>query len=377
MRESYDVIVLGMGAMGSAALAHLATRGQRVVGLEQFSPAHLLGSSHGQSRVIRQAYFEDPAYVPLLLRAYELWTNLERQSGRSLLRRTGGLMVGVDGSALINGSTRSAQEHGLPHELLSAGEIRRRFPATRPLSREVALLEPEAGILFPEEAILAHLQVAMHKGAEVRFGTRVLDWHPTAQGGVTVRTDRTELSADRLIITAGAWFGALAPELNLPLHVERNVQHWFAPIADREHLDQLPVYIVQREGLPVVYGFPALPGQGAKIGIHHSGVQTSPDQIDRTVSPAEGDHMRQILAQWLPGAAGRWLKGAACMYTNTPDDHFVIGAHPSHPAVILAGGFSGHGFKFATVVGEVLADLATQGSSRHPLGLFAPGRFAR
>lgn len=368
----YDVIILGLGGMGSSALYHLAQRGRRVLGLEQFEPAHSLGSSHGQSRIIRQAYFEDPAYVPLLLRAYENWAAVERQSGKQLLHRTGGLLVGQESSVVIAGATRSAREWGLAHELLEAGEIRRRFPAFAPRPDEVGLFEPEAGALNPEASIMTHLELAAQAGAEVRFGYPVLEWRALPAGGVQVKTAEGEFTAERLVITAGAWLGKLAPELGLPLQVERNVMHWFEPLAPAS---DLPVFIVERPDVPLFYGFPDLGGQGPKAALHHSHVLTTPAAIDRTVSPGEGEELRQIVADWMPGVIGSIRRSAACMYTNTPDEHFVIGRHPAHEQVVIAGGFSGHGFKFVSVVGEILADLATTGSTALPIGLFDPSRF--
>jgi sarcosine oxidase len=377
--ERFDVIILGLGGMGSAGLAHLAVRGKRVLGLDQFHPAHALGSSHGDSRVIRQAYFEDPAYVPLLLRAYQLWSDLEKQTGRALYRRTGGLMAGHEGSEVVVGSTRSAKEHGLAHEVMTAADIHRRFPAMTPQVGEIGLYEYEAGIIYPEEAILAHLQVAVAAGAQTRFGVKVTGWRATPGGGVQVETSHGLLEADRIVITAGAWLEKAAPELGLPLKIERNIMHWFTPKANASHFtpDRFPVWILQRHGTPVFYGFPQLPGQGVKTAFHHSEAYTSVDKLDRTVKPSEVAAMQQTLAAWLPDAAGEHERAAVCMYTNTPDEHFVVGLHPAHPQVVVAGGFSGHGYKFCTVMGEVLADLATTGATVHPIGLFAPNRFSR
>jgi sarcosine oxidase len=379
MAKPYDVIVIGLGGMGSAVLAHLADRGCRVLGLEQFHPAHARGSSHGDSRIIRQAYYEDPAYVPLLLRAYELWADLAHRTGNSLFLQTGGLMLGYAGSDLVEGSTRSAREHGLPHEVMSPPEIRRRFPAMRPHDDEIALYEPNAGILFPEQCILSHLQMAVTAGAEARFGVQVLGWSTTSEGGVQVQTSQGEVSAERLVICAGAWFNALAPELGLPLKVERNVMHWFKPAANTSDFGpgSLPIYLLQRRGTPFMYGFPSLPGQGIKAAFHHSERYTTVAEIDRRVDPAEAEQVRQALAGLLPDAAGPIQKSVVCMYTNTPDENFVIGPHPEHPQVVVAGGFSGHGFKFCSVVGELIADLTTEGTSRLPMELFTPLRFTR
>lgn len=369
----FDAIVLGLGGMGSAAAAHIAARGKRVLGLEQFTPAHDRGSSHGQTRIIRQAYFEDPAYVPLLLRAYDLWFDLERRSGRALYLRTGGLMVGGEDSALIAGSRRSALEHGLKHEMLDARDVRARFPATRPRSDEVALFEEPAGILFPEACVRAHIDWAAKAGAELRFETRVVSWEAKASEVATVTTDAGErFEAQSLIICAGAWLTQQAKELGLPLRVERNVVHWFAPAAHSELFgpERLPIYMLERDPLSVLYGFPSVGGEGIKAAFHHSHKYTTPDEIERDVAPAEVQRVRDALQEWLPDGNGAHIASSVCMYTLTPDEHFLIGRHPCHPSVIVAGGFSGHGFKFCSVVGEVLADLALNGETRHRIGLF-------
>jgi sarcosine oxidase len=373
----FDAIILGLGGMGSAAAAHLAARGRRVLGLEQFTPVHDRGSSHGQTRIIRQAYWEDPAYVPLVLRAYELWFELARRSGRSLYLKTGGLMVGSQDSALIRGSRRSALEHGLRHEMLGSHDIRLRFPATRPLKDEVALFEEPAGILFPEACVRAHLDWAAESGADLRFESPVASWQSIGQG-VRVTTGGGELFETRaLVITAGAWLGEQAKELDLPLRIERNVAHWFAP-AERAELfspERLPIWILERDARSPLYGFPDL-GAGVKAAFHHSHDYSLPGNIDRNVAAEEVERVRDALAGWLPDANGPHLASSVCMYTLTPDEHFLIGCHPSHANVFIAGGFSGHGFKFCSVVGEVIADLLTTGTTRHPVDLFSFSRLA-
>jgi len=378
--STYDAIVLGLGGMGSAAAAHLASRSKRVLGLEQFAPAHDRGSSHGQTRIIRQAYWEDPAYVPLLLRAYDLWLELERKTGRALYLRTGGLMVGQERSSLVSGSRRSALEHGLKHEMLDAREVRARFPATRPHSDEVALFEEPAGILFPEACVRAHLEWATRSGADLRFEASVSSWQAHADGRVRVSTAAGEsFEADTLIICAGAWLSQQAKELGLPLRVERNVAHWFAPVANADLFapDRLPVYIVERDPRSVLYGFPSVGGEGIKAAFHHSHTFTTPEVIDREVAPQEVERVRVALADWLPDANGKHLASSVCMYTLTPDEHFLIGRHPHQRNVIIAGGFSGHGFKFCSVVGELLADLVVNDSTKHDIGLFGFERLAR
>lgn len=378
--STYDAIVLGLGGMGSAAAAHVAARSKRVLGLEQFTPAHDRGSSHGQTRIIRQAYWEDPAYVPLLLRAYDLWLELERKTGRALYLRTGGLMVGSERSSLVSGSRRSALEHDLKHEMLDASEVRARFPATRPHPDEVALFEEPAGILFPEACVRAHLEWATSSGADLRFGSSVSSWHANDNGAVRVVTAAGErFDANTLIICAGAWLSQQAKELGLPLRVERNVAHWFAPAANADLFapDRLPVYIVERDPRAVLYGFPNVGNEGIKAAFHHSHTFTTPDVINRDIVPQEVQSVRAALADWLPDGNGKHLASSVCMYTLTPDEHFLIGWHPHHRNVIVAGGFSGHGFKFCSVVGELLADLVVNGSTKHDIGLFGFERLTR
>ncbi len=375
---TYDAIVLGLGGMGSAALAHLAARGQRAIGFERFSPVHAMGSSHGDSRIIRRAYPLDSRYVPLVLRAYELWRELETQTGQSLLRITGGLFIGRPQTRTVAGGLASVQAHEIPHELLDASALRGRFTAMRFHDDEVALYEPESGILFPEAGILAHLQWAVGAGAQARFGVPVSAWEPTAGGGVRVTTAAGEIvEGARLIITAGAWFAQAAPDLGLPLQVERNVMHYFEPAhgTDLAALEALPVYVIERdEGR--VYGFPWLPGAGLKIAFYRSFQYVSPDTVDRVVGESEIAPIRAYAQGLIPTATGTHVRARVCLYTLTPDEHFVIGPHPRHGQVVLAGGFSGHGYKFCTVIGEIIADLATTGATRHPIKLFDPGRFA-
>lgn len=373
------MIVIGLGGMGSAAAAQLAARGQRVLGLEQFQPAHAFGSSHGGSRVIRLAYFEHPSYVPLLLRAYELWERLERDSGRSLLTITGGLMIGAPDSDVVSGSLRSAREHGLAHEVLEPAEIRRRFPPFMPQPGVVALHEGRAGVLRPEAAIHAHLERARAGGADLRFDQRVVDWQALPSGGVEVRTTHDRHQAGRLVLAPGAWASAMFRLPALPLEVERQVLFWFDPAggAGAYAADRFPIYIWDLGEGVQFYGFPA-DEAGVKVAFFRTGgaARCTADTVDRTVAPEEVRAMRQALVPGLPAlASGTLVKTVTCMYTLTPDHHFAIGLHPHHPDVVIASPCSGHGYKFASVVGEVLADLAIDGTTRHRIDLFSPARF--
>lgn len=376
--KSFDVIVIGLGGMGSAAVYQLARRGKRVLGLEQYTPAHDRGSSHGKSRVIRQAYFEHPSYVPLLLRAYELWAQIESETGEELLTITGGVMIGSPKSATVAGSIRSAQEHGLFHEILDATEIQKRFPPLKPVGEAIALYEKKAGFLRPEKSVNAHLQRATQLGATLQFEEPVLDWDAPGGDGVQVITARGCYQAERLIISPGAWALEML-KLNLPLSVERQVLYWFDPVGGIEPFlpERFPIYIWEADDGLQFYGFPAHGGQkeGVKVAFFYMGVPCTPETINRTVQEDEILKMRSYLNDHIPALNGRLLNAVTCMYTNTPDQHFIIGLHPKHPQVTIASPCSGHGYKFASVIGEILAELATQGKTQHSLDLFAPTRF--
>jgi sarcosine oxidase len=375
---SYDVIVVGLGGMGSAAAYHLAARGQRVLGLEQFGPVHNRGSSHGGSRIIRQSYFEDPAYVPLLLRAYELWEKLERDTGRDIFSLTGGVFIGRQDSLAFSGSLRASRQWDLAHEVLDAGEIRRRFPTLSPRDDEFGLYEAMAGFARPEATVAAHLQLAERFGADLRYEEPVRGWEAPAGGGVRVTTVDGVHTADQLVICPGAWAPELLADLGLPFTVERQVMYWWQPEGgvDAFQPERHPVYIHEDASATQIYGFPAIDGPegGAKVAFFRRGQICTPETIDREVHPEEIRAMSDHLAGVLPTLPGRFLRAATCMYTNTPDQHFVIANHPEHSQVTVACGFSGHGFKFVPVVGEVIADLATAGSTAHPISLFDPRR---
>jgi sarcosine oxidase len=378
--ERFDVIVVGLGAMGSAAAYHLARRGQRVLGLERFTPAHDRGSSHGRSRVIRQAYFEDPAYVPLVLRAYELWRETERATGADLLLITGALMIGAPDSEVVAGSLRSAREWDLDHELLDATDLRRRFPTFAPTADTVALYENQAGIVRPEAAVAAHLHLAAEAGAELRFEEPVVAWDAEGSGeGVTVKTGSGIERVERLVVCPGAWAPDVLSDLGVPFAVERQVQFWFEPVGGVERFlpGRHPVWVWDGGGDGQPYGLPAVDGPdgGVKAAWFRRGRTCTADSLDRNVSAAEVDEMAGALRARIPSLAGRFLRAVPCLYTNTPDQHFVVAPHPRHPQVVVGCGFSGHGFKFAPVIGEILADLAIDGTTAHPIGLFDPGRF--
>ena len=373
----HDVIVVGLGGMGSAAAWHLARRGQRVLGIEQFGPAHDRGSSHGATRMIRQAYFEDPAYVPLLLRSYELWDELSGRAGHLMIHRTGGLMIGDPGSRAVLGSLASAEAFDLPHRLLDAAQVHRLFPTLTPQPHEVAVHEAAAGWVRPEDTVRVHLGLAQSAGAQVVFDTPVLDWD-VASGGVAVTTAEGVHRAERLVVAAGSWTPRLLQRVGLPLAVERQVQHWYAPAAPLQAFTAHPVYIWEGVDGTQFYGFPAVdgPAGGVKVAFFRRGRPTDPDRLDTSVSAAEVAEMTSWVRERVPGLAGTHLRAEPCLYTNTPDEDFIIDQVPGHPEVVVAAGFSGHGFKFVPVVGELIADLSTDRSSVLPHELFSIRRFA-
>jgi sarcosine oxidase len=374
----HDVAVVGLGGMGSAILAHCAAHGASAVGIEQFEPAHDRGSSHGKTRMIRKAYFEDAAYVPLVLRAYELWRELERAAGDEILRITGVLSVGDESSKIIQGTRRAAGEHDLPVESLSQREVKARYPSLELRQDEVALLEIDGGVLDPERAVRAHLKVGEANGAEMRFGAAMESWHAMDKGFAIRLTDGTQLSANKLVLSLGPWFQETLEALGVRIRVQRNIQAWFSPDSHTYDAPDFPAFLVDRKDLPApLYGFPDF-GDGVKAAFHGFGDLTDAEQIDREVDPARDvEPIARAMEQWMPGAARSLREAKPCMYTLTPDEHFVIDHHPDYANLILCGGFSGHGFKFAPVVGEIAAGLALDGGSRHGIEFLSLRRFVR
>lgn len=356
-----DVVVVGLGGVGSATAAVLARRGARVVGLDRHRPVHDRGASHGETRIVRTAYFEGAAYVPLLRRAHALWHEL------GLLTRTGGLFLGERGSAVLEGSRATAEAWGLPHELLDAGEVSWRFPALTPPAGTVALYEREAGWVPPEAAVAAQLARAAAAGADLRFEEPVLSW-AAGPAGVRVTTAAGTYDAGALVLAPGREAPELVPGLPVPLTVEPRVMHWFDPPDGAGAFADLPVWIWERPDGTTAYGAPAAagPGGGVKAAVHHS--STRPGGAWPAADVAA------LLAPLLPGLGDRVLRSVDCTYTLTPDQNPVVGRHPDHEQVVVACGFSGHGFKLTPVLGEVLADLAVDGSTSYDLTLLDPLR---
>ncbi len=373
----FDVAVIGLGAMGSAAVYHLSRRGLRVVGFDRFDPPHEKGSSVGLTRIIREAYYEHPLYVPLVRRAFALWRDLEGDArGTSLLVRNGGLTIGARDRALVRGVLASADEHGVVHEVLAPGQLSARFPAYVERDDRVAVWEPGAGFLRPEAIIETHLALARGLGAELRPDEPATAWR-AAKGGVTVRGAGGDIDASHLVIAAGAWIPSLLAGLELPLRVERQVSHWFAPAgAARFGPGEMPVTMWELDGERIFYTTPDV-GRGVKAGIHHGGEITSADTVRREVQPDEIEEAQRTLRALVPGAAGPSRGSAVCLYTDTPDEHFIIDRHPRDDNVVVVSACSGHGFKFSSAVGEIAADLVEGKQPCIDLGPFSLARFQK
>lgn len=363
MSDTCDVVVIGLGAMGAASLFHLAKAGVRAVGIEQHDIPHALGSSYGSSRVIRKAYFEDARYVPFLERSYALWRELEQDSGESLYTRTGCINLGPREHPDLRSVVGTVTTHALPYELLNARAIHERFPAFRVDDDVVGVYEEDAGILAPERCTIAHVDGAKRRGARVHVHERVIDMRMRADG-VDVVTDKRTIACAHVVRAMGPWLG------HARLHVTRQMQLWFAP---PNEAFAIPVFIQfgrDREG--TYYGMPPHEGQGVKVCRHGGGVTTTPDTIDRDVRDADVEDVRGYLRRSLPALARQPLtRSAVCMYTMTPDANFVVGRDER---VTVLGGFSGHGFKMASVVGEIASELATNGRTRFDVSFFDPAR---
>ncbi|HTL30760.1 MAG TPA: N-methyl-L-tryptophan oxidase [Tepidisphaeraceae bacterium] len=377
MPNHFDIIVIGVGAMGASTCFHLASRGARVLGIEQFDIPHERGSHHGESRMIRTAYYEQPKYVPLLQRACTLWDELEEVSGRKLFYKVGGLYIGPPDGGLIYGSRKSAIAHSLDHRMLSRDDLRREFPQFVVPESWQAILEAAAGFLLPEKIVDSYAKLARERGAEIHTRETMRSWTADARSA-TVTTDRATYEADQLIFTGGAWTQKLLMDLEVPLQVTRQVLGWVQPKKpELFQIGRLPAWAIDSLDGGVYYGFPMTPeSAGFKLAHHHPAAPFDPDNPAREPRAEDEDDFRPALQQYISDADGPLVAMRICMYTNTPDHNFIIDRHPHHLRVQIACGFSGHGFKFASVIGEILADRATIGESKLPIDFLALSRFS-
>jgi sarcosine oxidase len=371
----FDVVVCGLGVMGCAALHQLARRGQRVLGIERYTPGHDRGSSHGSTRIIRLSYFEHPSYVPLVRRAYALWRELEQASGQPLLHVTGVAEMGPPDGMLVSSTLAAARQHGLRHEVLSAADLMRRYPAFRLPANFVGVVQPDGGFLAAEHSIEVLLAQAQRAGAAVRTGESITAIEPRA-GYVRIVTNRGTVEAGTVIVATGPWLNSQLPDVSLPLRVTRQAMAWFAPVDPAPFAPgHFPVFLIEsRHG--VHYGFPPFGNSAVKVARHHHADETvDPETHDRTFNANDEALIRAGVADHLPSANGKLVNAQTCLYTVTPDGDFIIDRLAQFPQVIVASPCSGHGFKFAPVIGEILADLATAGATNHDISRFSSKRF--
>jgi len=375
LSQEFDCIVIGVGGMGSSTLYNLAKRGRRVLGLEQFDIPHAEGSSHGVNRIIRLAYYEHPSYVPLLRRAYELWSEIESVTGEQLLYKTGSIDTAPSGHEVFEGSLESCLLHDIPHRVLNHAQINEQFPGYQLPPGHMGLLQEDGGFVLSERSIVAYANAAMSAGAEIHAREVVTGWE-SDQGGVRVFTDRSEYTAERLVITAGAWTSGMIPILDELAVPERQVLAWLQPLDGSLYTPEVfPVFNAYfDEGR--YYGFPVFGIPGFKVGrYHHLEEVIDPDSEIKTVTGEDEAVLRSAVERYFPKANGTTMTLKTCMFTNTPDEHFIVDLLPGNTQVAVAAGFSGHGFKFASVIGEILADLAITGETEHNIDLLKIDRF--
>lgn len=374
--NKYDVIVVGVGGMGSSTCYQLAKRGAKVLGLEQFDIPHNQGSSHGLTRIIRLAYYEDPSYVPLLRRAYQLWTEIEQACGEQIFYKTGSVDVGPADSMVFTGSHESCLLHDIPHEVLTGSELNQRFPGYQVPDDYKAVYQPDGGFLLPERATVGFVEAAQKWGATIQAREQVLNWE-AIEGGVRVQTSKGVYEAAKLVFTSGAWNRKLLPLLADLAVPERQVLAWLQP-TKRELFtpETFPVFNIQLGEEDRYYGFPVFGIPGFKFGKYHHLEETGiPESFDWTPNSEDEKVLRDFAAKVFPEGSGPTMSLKTCMFTNSPDEHFILDMHPDYRQVSIAAGFSGHGYKFASVIGEIMADLAIDGQTKLPISLFRLGRF--
>lgn len=369
----FDVIIVGAGSMGMPAGYFLARRGVKTLLVDAYDPPHTQGSHHGETRIIRHAYGEGKEYVPLALRAQTLWDALQRETNETIFKQTGVLGFGPDSSAFIDEAIASAEEYDLTLEVLLADDISGRWPGVTVPTDFKGCYEPASGVLFSENAVRAYRNLALKHGATLLTQTPVRDLE-IHRDYVRIHTEKGPYTADKLIMSSGAWSGKWLAKtgLHLPLQPRRQTVGWFQADEALYKDSVFPAFFVET-GAAVFYGFPSFDACGLKLGRHDDGQATDPDRINREfgIYPEDEGDIRRFLEEFMPQAAGRLVRGRVCLYTKTPDDHFIVDLHPEYAHVVIAAGFSGHGFKFASVIGEVLSQLATDGKTAHDISPFA------
>ena len=372
----YDVIVIGVGAMGSSTLYHLSkVPNLKVLGIDQFYPPHTNGSSHGETRITRQIYFEHPSYVPMIKKSYPMWRKLESETNTQLFVQTGGIYIGENEGILMKGTIKTAKEHNFEIKILKAKEIMERFPAYHVPENFVGIYDPTAGILFPEKCVESFISEARKSGAQLNFGEKVINIQ-SSPNYETVVTDKGNYYAKKLIISAGAYVTSLLKDEKLPLKVEKKKIFWMEPVKGfKEDFtpEKFPIFLIADDKTNIIlYGFPNILGTGVKSAMHVNKADYVQDvyNIDRTIEEKDLKEFKERISLYLPKVFGKLNKLSTCLYTMAADDNFVIDFLPRNKNIILASPCSGHGFKFSVIIGEILKDLALYGKSEFDLSLF-------
>ena len=378
MTPQFDVAVIGLGAMGSAALSHLAARGIKAIGLDAYFPAHAMGSSHGDSRLIRLGYFEDPSYVPLLQSAYSNWRALEARSRSEVLTITGVLQIGAPDSKIVTGTRASCEMHGLAYEELDQAAMKARFPVFSLDADEIALLDPQGGYIRPEAAVMGYLKLAAEDGAVLHFGERVTAIEPD-DTGVTITSAIGSYRAAKVVVATGSWIAELVPQLKDHAVPIRQVVAWYQPRDGFVTQPQrMPVFLRDEGDDGSYFGFPVIGVDGVKIGRHaHFREPIDPNQPNPPVNDADTALLDAFIARRLPTAGGLRVNAITCRYTMLPSEDFLIDQLPGDPRIVVASPCSGHGFKFTSVIGEILADLALEGGTALPIAAFSFAKMDR
>lgn len=366
----FDVIIIGTGAMGSSASHYLSDNNLKVLAIDQFTPPHNNGSSHGETRIIRSSYYEHESYVPLIKESFKLWNDLQKKTDLPILEMTGGLMIGKENSELFEGSKTSAELHNLNHKIISNKDIKENFPQFITNNNELALLEKDAGILFPENCIKTFLD---NSNIDFAFNEKVIQINQN-KSNIEIITDKNNYKTKKLIISAGAWINKLLPELNLPIKIERQVLFWFKTNNNKFSKEKFPIFLYEYEKDKIFYGFPDI-GNGFKVAFHQTNNFIDPDLIEKEVNNKEIDKIKNTLKEFMNLDSFDILKTDVCMYTKTQDTHFIIDYYPDNKNIIIASPCSGHGFKFASVIGKILSDMCIGNKINFDLNLFKISRF--
>lgn len=377
MGKKYDVIVLGGGTMGSAAAYYLAKEGKQVLVIDQYSIPNTYGSHHGHTRMFRLGNGNGAQYVPLGKESLSLWRELEEISGKVLFQQVGALTVGHENSEFVTEAIKSSINNGLAYVEMNANMIRERWPGIEIPDDYFGCFDPEAGFLFSEECIQTYKEEAIKLGTDVIENQAVVEIDLKDED-VTVFTASTDYTAAKLVVTAGAWFPKLLQSLELPIKPLRKTIGWFKPTVEKLYREDFPCFIFDTDTIGHYYGFPDFDGGGVKLGRMDLGYDCDPDTVNREFGAYEDDEgdIRNFLEHFLPGAAGELVKGAASMFAMTPDEDFIVDIHPDYKNVCIAGGFSGHGFKFASVIGKILTELSNEGETQYDISFLRLKRFS-